>query len=248
MSIPTPGTNVRERIKKRIYYDLGRPVIKVEVPEEWVDDAIDIAIQEFSRFSPLAEKWTVFQTQAGVTRYQVPDDYLFIRSVIYHPNFSIYGYYNIYNLFGAWGPWMDWFRNLSLTDYVITDVYIEMSRRSLGLEGTWYFDHPYLYIFPKPRENIPVFVKYSTHLTVDNISKDVREETWIRKYALAMVKIRLGRVRSKFSSVPGPRGDLTLDGAALIEEAKSEIERLEDVLRTEYEEPLGFYTDASIMN
>jgi len=57
---------------------------------------------------------------------------------------------------------------------------------------------------------------------------------WIREYALAISKIDLGLIRSKYSTIPIPNGDLTLDGPALISEGKEErqnlLERLRDIL------------------
>jgi len=57
---------------------------------------------------------------------------------------------------------------------------------------------------------------------------------WIRKYTLALAKELLGAIREKFSSVPIPGSEVSLDGAALRSEAQTEkdalIEQLRDVL------------------
>ncbi len=49
---------------------------------------------------------------------------------------------------------------------------------------------------------------------------------WVRQYMLAVCKETLGRVRSKFKTIPIPGSDLQLDGEALIQEAKDEMEKL----------------------
>jgi len=49
---------------------------------------------------------------------------------------------------------------------------------------------------------------------------------WITKYTLAMAKEVLGAVRAKFSAIPIPGADVTLDGADLRAEAASEKEGL----------------------
>ena len=54
---------------------------------------------------------------------------------------------------------------------------------------------------------------------------------WIRQYTLACSKEILGMVRSKFSSVPIPNGDLQLNGSDLISSGKEEKERLRTELR-----------------
>jgi hypothetical protein len=45
---------------------------------------------------------------------------------------------------------------------------------------------------------------------------------WIQKYTFALVKEMLGAVRSKFSSIPIPGSDITLDGSDLRSEAATE--------------------------
>jgi len=57
---------------------------------------------------------------------------------------------------------------------------------------------------------------------------------WIQKYALALTKEMLGAVRAKFSSIPIPNADITLDGSDLRAEASTEKE----VLITELKENL----------
>ena len=42
---------------------------------------------------------------------------------------------------------------------------------------------------------------------------------WIKKYALALCKELLGTIRSKYSSVPIPNADVTMDGDTLRNEA-----------------------------
>lgn len=54
---------------------------------------------------------------------------------------------------------------------------------------------------------------------------------WVRQYTLACSKEILGLVRSKFSSVPIPNGDLSLNGSDLISAGQSEKDRLRTELR-----------------
>ena len=61
---------------------------------------------------------------------------------------------------------------------------------------------------------------------------------WVRQYALALAKELLGMIRSKFSSVPIPGGELQLDGSDLKSSAKEE----KDKLRTDLKEMLDSMT------
>lgn len=54
---------------------------------------------------------------------------------------------------------------------------------------------------------------------------------WTRQYALALSKEVLGLVRSKFSSIPIPGAELTLNGSDLISQGREEKEKLVTQLR-----------------
>jgi hypothetical protein len=54
---------------------------------------------------------------------------------------------------------------------------------------------------------------------------------WIFKYTLALAKEVLGNIRSKYSTVPIPGSEVTLNGADLVSQAQTEKEALITQLR-----------------
>lgn len=64
------------------------------------------------------------------------------------------------------------------------------------------------------------------YININSIGKQ-----WIRRFALALCKETLGQVRSKFNSVPIPGESVTLNGTALLSEAKDEQNKLRDELK-----------------
>ena len=66
---------------------------------------------------------------------------------------------------------------------------------------------------------------------------------WIRQYTLANSKELLGLVRSKFSTIPIPGADLTLNGGDLVSQGREEKEKLTTTLK----ETLDKLTYASMM-
>jgi len=60
---------------------------------------------------------------------------------------------------------------------------------------------------------------------------DIRVYTWIQDYALAVCKDMLGQARSKFAQIAGPQGGSSLNGADLKQEAKAEMDALEEELK-----------------
>jgi predicted DNA binding protein len=116
-----------------------------------------------------------------------------------------------------------------------------------------------LQIFPIPRTNGRLwfeyfvsdeFVRQSTTVTPNVISdyanigynfiqyeniNDVGRQ-WIRKYTLALSKELLGAIREKYSTVPIPGSEISLDGGALRAEAQTEKDNLTEQLRDNLEE------------
>jgi hypothetical protein len=72
------------------------------------------------------------------------------------------------------------------------------------------------------------FIQYQS---INDVGKQ-----WIRKYTLALAKELLGAIREKYSSVPIPGAEISLDGAALRAEATTEKEALITQLRENLEE------------
>jgi hypothetical protein len=72
------------------------------------------------------------------------------------------------------------------------------------------------------------FIDYST---INDVGKQ-----WIRKFTLALSKELLGAIREKYSTIPIPNAEVSLDGAALRSEAQNEKETLMTQLRENLEE------------
>ena len=112
-----------------------------------------------------------------------------------------------------------------------------------------------LRVFPKPTTNYTFYFQYIkisdragkssegvvsdfSNVAYDNIEYQYINDAgrqWIRKYTLALAKELLGAVRGKYSSVPIPGGDVTVDGDALRSEGAAEKEVLISQLREDLE-------------
>ena len=96
-------------------------------------------------------------------------------------------------------------------DYIVRDEYFANSTIVKANVVSDYSDAEYDFI---PYRNI----------------NDVGKQ-WIRKYTIALVKELLGAVREKYSTIPIPGSEVSLDGAALRAEAQSEKDNLMTQLR-----------------
>jgi hypothetical protein len=72
--------------------------------------------------------------------------------------------------------------------------------------------------------NIPY--TYQTYSTINDMGR-----SWILRYATALVKEMLGYVRNKYSSVPIPNGEVTLNGTDLVSQGQTEKTELISQLR-----------------
>ena len=82
-----------------------------------------------------------------------------------------------------------------------------------------------------PLQNIP-------YKNINSIGKQ-----WIRRFGLALAKEMLGLVRSKFSSIPIPGNDISMNGDALVSAGKEE----QEALRTELKETLDELTYTKLL-
>ena len=137
----------------------------------------------------------------------------------------------------------DQFRKSAFTFNIVNGkirVFPVPTSQNVNLYGKLYFDY-----FVKDD-----FTNNSTTVTANVISdysdvpydfmeysgiNDVGKQ-WIRKYTLALVKEMLGAVREKYSNIPIPGSEISLDGAALRSEAQTEKEALMTQLRETLEE------------
>lgn len=79
--------------------------------------------------------------------------------------------------------------------------------------------------------NIPYFNLQYRH--INDMGKQ-----WIKKYALALTKEMLGYVRNKYSAMPIPDGEVTLNGDKMVEDGKAE----KDALLAELKETLDSFS------
>ena len=72
--------------------------------------------------------------------------------------------------------------------------------------------------------NVPY--KFITYNEINSVGRQ-----WIRRYTLALAKELLGIIRSKYSSMPIPNGEVSLDGEALKAEGREEKNQLTEELK-----------------
>ena len=111
--------------------------------------------------------------------------------------------------------------------YPVT-MYVEYVVEDNLYSGGALFDSGSNYSVVSDYSNVPY--QEVTYYKINAVSRQ-----WIRKYFLALCKETLGRILQKYSTVPIPGGEVTLDGAELRSEATAEKEVLMTQLRENLE-------------
>lgn len=127
--------------------------------------------------------------------------------------------------------------SLFQSQYVQALQYFEQLEEITGSTPDWEFHRPSKTLRVYPAENMytNIMVEY-VPCEVD-ISKLVgKPEDIFARWFLAEVKQRLGRIRSKYDTIPTVQGGRSLDGDTLLQEAKDEKEKLEEDVM-EFQDP-----------
>lgn len=107
--------------------------------------------------------------------------------------------------------------------------------KMLATKRTWNFDEntQYFTLSPQPQPNQRFFGVLNCY--IEKPLRAIIKEQWVFQYALALCKIMVGRVRSKWGdnqSIVGTSGSLS--GNALVSEGLQEKEKLEQLLQEKH--------------
>jgi len=236
-----PDTLLYPLTRSWIWNMLGYPIVRVELSEEMVTNCINMAIDKFMYYQTPEPDWaygtigpdareldlallTANGAPLSITKQQVIE-------VAYQPYNDLFA-----NISGSGSDFFMTYYMQNGGSGFISDFYMMMGAKddmelTLGINPTYEFVSHLMpngivkdcvRLYPRPSSAVKIGIKFSRVLT----QEEVDSYTWIRKYALAWAKEQLGRIRSKFSSLPSPTGETTLDGPTLLAESQTEKDAL----------------------
>lgn len=225
----------RVLLMKQIELMLGAQMVDIELDVEHLNTAITIGIQKLRQQSDGAnlEKDIFLHLTRDITEYTLPEEVqevrrLYRRGVGAYTNGGINfdpvdaAFYNIYllqpNRSGGLATWDFYNQFLETTERVFASQ----------INFTWDVNNHKLTILRRPTADEEVSVRVYARKSEDDIINDPYTGPWLRSYSTAIAKYALGEARDKFpGGFPGPNGNVTLNGAAMKQEAQAEIEKLE---------------------
>lgn len=235
---------VREQVKDYVLHMLGAPVVKLEFDEQNLDFCVDQAMKVFEDYAGREYfSYYVFNSAPGKSIYEMPPDVGMIRNVFYKEtgtfafqSSDLNGAIPIEYFYpgGAYasiqGGLIDpvqpiWGR---MGEWVLYKQYEQMYSRTASNIGGWEFLGGFntIKLYPVPYRSQKVIVHYMQK------QKDWAEVTQaMQEGALTYAKEILGRIRSKYQSVPGVGGGVVMDGQQLLQEAREDRQKwFEDLI------------------
>lgn len=226
-------------LKRDISHRLGHPHVLVELNDAHYETSLRRIGDFVAEYFPLEEKYAFFMTQPLQAEYPLPEEAYWIRDVKWDPATT-----RIDDIFGA-ESFLFNIGNISGIQNILVDVHLlnhyrKFSQKVLGTEGHWEFkvETQTIRLFPVPKGSFPVVIEYLPSVTKFN--KPSTKELTHRAF-LAEMKMTLGSMRRKYGSIPSPDGGtISLDGEALYNEGKEEMEKIVETA-IGLGEPLGIY-------
>ena len=232
------STVERNKVFEFIKLMLGDGMIDVELDPAHMELALERALTQYRQRSSIAveESYLFLELIQDQNEYRLPDEVIGVREVFRRAVGSRTG-------LGAGGTLFEPF-NLAYTNtYLMSGSmmgglatydafagYQKLVGRMFGsyIEYNWKPTSHILDILQRPFAQGEQILIRSYNFRPDWVLlQDIYAKQWLRNYSLAVCKQILGQARSKFGSIAGPGSPITLNGTALLSEAKEEMEKLD---------------------
>lgn len=242
IGVGTDGSDdIRKSLITEMRYELGYPVVDVELTKEQMDYALTVALQTLRQRSGLAYKRGFFfmAIPANQQRFYLSNKISGMNKIV-----DVMGVYRMTSAFlasahgaGVYGQIvMQHLYNMGTFDLLSYHIMAEYTKLmemlfAARLTFTWNEQTRELMIMNRFAMNERmVCIEATEERTEQDIMSDRYARPWIRRYAAATCRIMLAETRGKFSTLPGAGGGITLNAAELRQAGNAEIEAcLQDI-------------------
>lgn len=256
MALVTDFTYSREDFKEYCLRKLGKPVVKINLDDQQIEDCVNDALRMYFdyHYDGVEERFIICPiTDQHVTQgyIDLPTDVIGVvrilplmssGSVFDRGIFDINYQFHMSDFVGNYGLYQGW--NLA---------YIEQSRmhqsliqRMFNTEQSFMFNRNTNRVYligsladirnKHPDGTIVIHAYVRLDYEGSNAYNNIWSDRWLAKYTVALIKKQWGSVMKKFAGVQ-MLGGVTLDGKTIYDEAVEEIKELEDELKNELQLP-----------
>jgi hypothetical protein len=252
-TLNTPSGLTLNELKTALFdnlrFRLGDGIIDIELDPAHFEAAYTYAIKVYRQRAQnaTAESYTLMTVLENVDTYTLPQEFINVRALFrrtvgldtgpsstsFDPFSSaiLNTYLLNYNVAGG------------LATYDFYAGYVELAARMFGGYVTYTFD-PVTKVLRVVRDfkgsGEKILIWADVQRPEEVLLQDPGAGVWIGDFTLAILKGIIGEAREKFSSIAGPSGGTSLNGAAMKAESKDMQEKLlEDLKRyVDYSQPL----------
>jgi hypothetical protein len=238
----------REQLKEWCLRQLGFPVIEINVDDDQVDDRIDEALQYFQEFHyDGVERWYLKHqvTAENKANQYIPITENIIGVTRIFPVGSTNASVNMFDLrYQLRLHELYDFTSTSYVSYVLTQQHIRTLDMLFSGETPIRFNRhtDKLYIDWDWNYDVEVgeWIIIEGTIVVDpEAYSDVYNDRMLKRLATAYIKKQWGANMKKFAGMQLP-GGITMNGQQIHDEAVTEIQQLEELIRNTHEEPPQF--------
>lgn len=252
----SPRIQSKSDLKAYILRQLGSPVINIEITDLQLDDAIDNTLEMYMQYaySGVIERFSALDIVAGKQEYLLPYEVFAVTSIRSQEMGGITNSApsNIFsmNQFIASDLYKGSGR-IDLVTYETTNQLLATLDLMFSKKITFDFNcvSKVLHLFEIPVKSekcfVQCYIKNVPTYSTDDLSGDVLEssnlynELWIRRYSTELARRQWGDSLTKYEGSQLPNG-MTLNAAAIITRAETEILKLEEMLRDQLSLPAEF--------
>lgn len=234
---------------------LGEPVIEINVDVDQIEDKVDDALQMYREFHSDATyrtylKHQITQTDKDNGWIPISSDILYVSHLFpINPTFSTVNMFDIryQMMLNSLGDFMNFAGGMSY--YYQMQQYLDFLDMLLSgyPQTTFSRRQDRLYIWGEWSASaindlkVGDFVIAEVYTLIDpDVHTSIYNDMFIKNYTTALIKQQWGMNMSKFEGMQLP-GGVTISGRQILEEANTEIEKLEEKMRLEQELPPDFF-------
>lgn len=236
----------RKEFKEWCLRKLGKPVIEINVDQDQVDDRVDEALSyywdyHFDGAEKIFLKHQITQTDIDNGYIPVPENIIGVVNIF---NLSSNAAFTN-NMFSAQYQFI--LNHIhELTDYNLVHFYMSMQHLQFmeeiltGMQPIRYNRHINKLHIDTEWKNLSIgdYIVAEAYSIVDpNTYTDVWKDRWLQNYATAKIKYQWGSNLTKFTGMQLP-GNVQFNGEQILNDAREEINRLEEEMIVSYSLPV----------
>ena len=244
--------NSRQTLIDYCLRNLGHPVIELNIDEDQIDDRIDEGLQFYQHYHADAIEKVFLKHQ--VTQTDIDNGYIPIPELVTDVIrlLPIRDTMSANNLFDI--KYQMHLNDMFSLGYMGSLLEYSMAQQYLSTLDLIIDSDDKFVSFDRHRDQLRIDMAWGEEVVVDDYLiveayriidpdtyTDVYNDYYLKKYCTALIKKQWGANLIKFEGMQMP-GGVTFNGRQLFDDAVEELQKLEEEVRLNWEQPVDFYT------